>query len=395
VCAAAGEPSDADELQALGQLLHGSHRLAPSDLPVAVADAATALGASRAVIYVVDFEQRVMAPLDADEAVLDIDGTVAGRAFRLHEAVETTGKSGVQLWAPLLDGADRHGMLALHFDHEPDGELRSRCERFASLVALLVVSKTALGDDLERPRRRKEMRLAAELRWAALPPLSFVNDLVEVAGVLEPAYEVAGDSFDYAINGNIAHVAVFDAMGHGLEASRIANLAVVSYRNSRRHGLDLVDTLRAIDSQIAEQFGPERFVTGQLAQLDVDTGHLRFLSAGHPRPLLLRQDRVVGELPADSTFPLGFGDLTATVAEFDLQPGDRIVFYTDGVIEARSASGEEFGLARLGDFVARAAAAHEPPAETVRRLVHSVLAHEAGQLRDDATVLMLGWPRGA
>jgi serine phosphatase RsbU (regulator of sigma subunit) len=69
-----------------------------------------------------------------------------------------------------------------------------------------------------------------------------------------------------------------------------------------------------------------------------------------------------------------------------------VAFYTDGIIEARSPSGEEFGLSRLGDHLARAAAAHEKPAETVRRLLQSVQAHEAGALRDDATVLLLGWP---
>src|SRR4051812_31583675 len=76
--------------------------------------------------------------------------------------------------------------------------------------------------------------------------------------------------------------------------------------------------------------------------------------------------------------------------ETTLEPGDRVVFYTDGVVAARAASGEQFGIDRLGEFIARAAAAHEPAAETVRRLIHSVLDHEAGNLHDDATVILLG-----
>ena len=373
-----------DVIAALGELLDGSHRLACGDLVTAVTDAARSLG-------VVDYEQRVLVPADGG-APLDIDGTVAGRAYRQSATVATTEEGVARLSLPLLDGADRHGVLALDMAGGVDEELQVACERFASLVALMLVSKTAIGDGLELPRRRREMALAAEMRWAMLPPLSFSNDQVQIAGVLEPAYEVAGDTFDYAVNDETVHVAVFDAMGHGLEASRIANLAVVSYRHSRRHGAGLLDTLRTIDALVTANFGSDSLVTGQLAELDVHSGMLRLLSAGHPRPLLLRRDRVIGEVPVRSTFPLGFGDLDAEVAEIALEPGDLVAFYTDGITEARSADGEEFGLERLGDHLARAAAAHEQPAETVRRLLQSVQAHEAGALRDDATVVLLGWP---
>ncbi len=383
---------DAEELEAVGALLEWSHRLAPDDLPVAVSDAVRAIGAKRAVMYAIDFEQRTLVALERPSETLDVDGTVAGRGFRQTQVVETSLDGGVRLWVPLLDGADRHGMLAIDFDGTVDDRRRKSCERIAAVVALLLVSKTALGDNLQLPRRRRPMTLAAEMRWALLPPLSFVNDRITIAGVLEPAYEIAGDTFDYALNGDVVHLALLDAMGHGLEASRIANVAVVAYRSCRRRGLDLLETLRAIDELVVGQFGPEKLVTGQLAQLDVHTGRLKVLSAGHPRPLLLRGGHIVGEVPCDATLPIGFGGIEGAVTEISLEPGDRVVFYTDGLVEARSPTGEEFGVQRLGDLVARAAASDEPPAETARRLVHSVLAHEAGNLRDDATVVLLGWP---
>jgi hypothetical protein len=380
-----------DVYAALGDLLDGSHRLAPGDLAVAVADAARALGASHAEIHVVDFEQQRLMPLRGG-ADLDVDGTIAGRAYRQSTTLSTSEQDTTRLWLPLLDGADRHGVLALDVHGHVDDESWVHYERFASLVALLVVSKSAIGDVVQMPRRRREMALAAEMRWAMLPPLSFANDQVQVAGVLEPAYDVAGDTFDYAINDDVVHIAVFDAMGHGLEASRIANLVVVTYRHCRRRRLSLVETLRTIDALVAEEFGADCLVTGQLAELNVLTGVLHLLSAGHPPPLLLRSDSVVGEIQCTSTFPLGFGDLQAEVAEIALEPGDQVAFYTDGLTEARSPSGEEFGLSRLGDHLERAAQAHEQPAETVRRLLQSVQAHEAGALRDDATVVLLGWP---
>jgi serine phosphatase RsbU (regulator of sigma subunit) len=74
---------------------------------------------------------------------------------------------------------------------------------------------------------------------------------VAVAGAIEPAYAVGGDAFDYAINGDIAHVAIIDAMGHGLQASQMACVAIGSYRHSRRERLGLIDTHRAMDAVVA------------------------------------------------------------------------------------------------------------------------------------------------
>jgi hypothetical protein len=113
-----------------------------------------------------------------------------------------------------------------------------------------------------------------------------------------------GDAFDYGVSADTAHIAILDAMGHGLEASRIANLAVGAYRNARRRRQTLLGTYRFIDEVVAEQYGDEHFVTGQLAELDLPSGSLRWVSAGHPRPLLVRRKKVVGEIPTTSSLPL-------------------------------------------------------------------------------------------
>jgi serine phosphatase RsbU (regulator of sigma subunit) len=358
---------------------------------------AARLGALKIVIYLIDYEQRTLVPLSGRQPssapLLDVDTTLAGRVYRtqrMHEAEAEDGVDGIRLWIPIVDGSDRLGVMGVDLD-EVDADQERRFHHLASLLGELIVSRGQYGDHINNTRRLKQMDLAAELRWAMLPPLSFRGPRVEIAGVLEPAYEVAGDCFDYAVNGDEAIITIVDAMGHGLEASRIANLAVGSARHSRRLGLGLIETFRAVDEKIADQFGDERFVTGQFASLHLNTGVFRFVSAGHPQPLLLRGTTVVGEIPVETSMPIGLGDIPAVTAEISLEPGDRIVFYTDGVVEARSPSGEEFGLERLSDMLARAATAEEPAAEMMRRLVHSVLAHEAGRLRDDATILMLGW----
>ena len=270
-------------------------------------------------------------------------------------------------------------------------DLLRRMEDVAGLVSELIVSKTQYGDALVMARRQQEMTLAAELRWAMLPPTTFSADRVALACVLEPAYEVAGDAFDYAFNNDVLHLAVMDAMGHGLEASRMANLATAAYRTARRRGLALPQSYALIDHALRDQFGDEHFVTGQFATLDTLSGVLRWVNAGHPPPLLLRGGRAAIELRSEPTLPLGLGGETPRPTEVSLEPNDTILFFTDGIVEAGSPGGERFGAERLVDLTRRALADHQTLSETVRRLVRAVRVHREGPLADDATILCVEW----
>lgn len=380
----------------LGRILDRSHRLHPDDLVRMVAEEAAAAGLHELVACVVDHDQRLLIPLPGPHnhlvpEPLGIDTTIAGRAYRQLVPFETDDPTGRRrVWVPMLDGAERAGVIGVRPD-PVDDEALILMGRVAALLAELIVSKWTFGDSLEITRRRRDMDLAAELRWALLPPLSFESPRVAVSGVLQPAYQIAGDAFDYAINGDTVHLAIIDAMGHGLEASRIANLAVCAYRNARRRLADIYETFRFMDQMVAEQFGDERFVTGQLGTLDLASGRLRWISAGHPRPLLLRNHTVIGEIPVEACLPIGLGDVAGEAVETALEPGDVVVFYTDGVTEARNEADELFGVDRLGDMLERAASAGEPLSETVRRLSHAVLTHQSTQLRDDATLLAVKW----
>jgi hypothetical protein len=382
-------------LELLGHLLEASHDLSPDELVVAVARAGRAVDAEDVAIYLVDYEQTRLVPLpdDTDRAPLEIDATLAGRAFSAIAVQEADTESGTRLWLPLLDGAERLGVLGLTLPGV-DGALRVQCSWLATLVAELLMSKGQYTDSYFLARRRRPLSLAAEMQWQLLPPLTFVTPQVVIAGLLEPAYEVAGDAFDYALNGDSAHLAVIDPVGHDLTASVLAAVTVGSYRHSRRAGLDLADTYAAVDQVIATQFGGERFVTGQLAQLDCAVGRLQWLNAGHPLPLLVRRARVVDTLACHPVPPLGLG-LGAgqpAIATAALEPGDRVLFYTDGVTEGRNLTGEPFGEARLADLLVRETLAGQPAAETMRRLAHAILAHQGRTPRDDATMVFLEWP---
>lgn len=380
----------------LRSLLAVSHGCSPDDVPAVVVEHLTALGLADGVLCLVDLDQRLLVPLvpgsAAEPTPFEVDSTPAGRAFRSErpavEPVDDGPRS--RLWVPLVDGAERLGVLGATVESVTQ-EAIELLASVATIAAAMVVAKIAYGDHLVLARRRREMDLAAELRWANLPPLTFTNDRVAISALLEPAYEIAGDAFDYAVNGELAHLAIIDAMGHGLEASRMANLALAGYRHSRRRGLDLRATFRAIDDVIADQFGAERFVTGQLAQLDLQSGRLCWVNAGHPRPLLLRDGRITEGLHCETSLPLGLGDVPAEVAETSLVPGDKVLFMTDGVLEARSPKGHLFGRSRLEALLLDAVATGEVPAEIMRRLCHSVLDHQQGRLQDDATLLLVVW----
>jgi serine phosphatase RsbU (regulator of sigma subunit) len=218
---------------------------------------------------------------------------------------------------------------------------------------------------------------------------------VSISGILEPCYAIAGDSYDYAYDDDIARMVLIDAMGHGFEATIMAAVVVHAYRHSRRIGATLAENRRAMDKAFATHFGDDEFTTALIAELEARTGRLRWLSAGQPAPLLMRDGRSVAALESDPTLPIGMGGDVGEVSEVQLEPGDAVLLYTDGVTEARSEDGDFFGVDRLVDFFGRAAAAQSAPAETMRRLIHAVLDHQNGDLQDDATMLLVQWhPHG-
>jgi serine phosphatase RsbU (regulator of sigma subunit) len=214
---------------------------------------------------------------------------------------------------------------------------------------------------------------------------------------VQPVYDVGGDAFDYAISETTLSLAIFDANGHDLAAGLTVATAVAAYRNSRRAGQTLSEQTAAVDKMVAyhSQMG-EHFVTGVLAELDLHTGRLRYVVAGHPAPLLVRNGRVVKRLDHMHRMLFGVAHPTFEIAEEVLEAGDSLLLFTDGIPEARDAQGRFFGEDRLVDFLQRETLAGEPPPETLRRLSRAIMAHQADVLQDDATVVLARWqPNGS
>jgi hypothetical protein len=378
-------------VRALGHLLRASQGLYASDLARETAVACHHLGGDDVVLLLADYDQHSLVAFDQDDdRTFPVEGPGPGLAFRHETVVEEALGTARRLWMPVRGSAERLGVLGV----TDDGSVgAAQWESIASLVGELIVSKSQYGDHITVRRRRRPFSLAAEMRWGLLPPLTYTSPEVSIAGWLQPSHGIAGDAFDYGVTGRVASIGVFDAMGHGIEASRMANVAVGSYRNARRAGADLVATLQAVDEGISSQFGESRFVTAQLAAFDLDTGEMAIVNAGHPRPLLLRTGKAPEVIACQPTLPAGLGcDPTPTVITLDRE--DAVLFRTDGTVEARSASGEFFGDDRLASLTGALHREGLPPAEVLRRCLQAVVDHQDGRPRDDATLLLLRWAGG-
>jgi serine phosphatase RsbU (regulator of sigma subunit) len=378
----------------LGSLLDRAHTMAPQLIAPLIAQEIARIGGRDVTVLLQDYDQVTLVALPGEGLVVGpdepIDDSLAGLAFQTDEIVEQPLGDAVRLHVPLLDGSDRVGVLVFTSD-DVDEHHRRLVRRLAGLVADMLVTKSLYTDQFFRARRRKPMTLSAEMQWELLPPLMMTTPQVAVAGALEPAYDVAGDSFDYALNGDVLHLCMIDAMGHGLGAAVMATVAIGAYRHARRVDVELADLYAAVDSAVADQFGPERFATAQMATLDLTSGRLRWVNAGHPSPLLLRGGHVVDELDSPTTLPLGYGGDTPVVTERTLRRGDRVLFFTDGLIEEHIHGGAEFGDTRMTEVIERVEADGVSVQESVRRMSRLLMAERGGATTDDSTLLMVEW----
>lgn len=380
----------------VGAALRRAREDGPASVPDILAGLGRELGATDVVVYLVDFGQTTLEPLPDRAAHADVPaaepvvGSMAGRAFTDQQLVTSEREDGHRAWVPVLEGSDRTGVLALTLPLKAAID-RDACEELGLLAGYLIAAQARCTDVYNLYRRRRAMTLPASMQWDLLPPLVLRTSSVVVAGLVEPAYDVGGDCFDYSINGSMLDLAVFDAMGHGLRSAVLSALAVGSYRHARREARPLAAIHDHLGATIAANGPDVAFVSGVLARLDLQSGELTWTNAGHPLPLLIRGGQVIRELDCPPTVPWGLGGAVPTIATCALEPGDTVLLYTDGVIEARTPDGELFGIERLVDVTTSHASDLLALEEVARRVVVNVLDHQRTDLRDDATVVMVRW----
>ncbi|WP_189149963.1 PP2C family protein-serine/threonine phosphatase [Streptomyces lacrimifluminis] len=351
------------------------------------------LGASRVTFLITDFTGTSVVRLGAagdvktDEPVrrIKLPGTLYDEVIRTqHPATETVhGTSTVRVVAPVTNRGDAIGLLELFLPSAPDGTAMREIGDTAHALAYIVIANRSYTDVYQWGRRTRPLSLAAEIQHRLLPSsLACEAAQFTVAGALEPADHVGGDTFDYTIDRDTVQLSVTDAMGHDVAASLLATLAVGALRGSRRAGADLAEQALGAHRTMLEH-GGQGYVTGQLLRIDLRDGATEFVNAGHPWPLRLRGGKVE-QLSVEVDMPFGFRfPHTYRVQRLDLRAGDRLFLLTDGMLEHGAAAMD------LENLIVRTADLH--PREAARTVIAKVVAANNGHLRDDATIMCLDW----
>jgi serine phosphatase RsbU (regulator of sigma subunit) len=254
-------------------------------------------------------------------------------------------------------------------------------------LAFVLIANRRHTDLFEWGQRSRQSSLSAEIQQRLLPgPRTCEAGAFTLAAWLEPAADIAGDTFDYSLARDLLHLSMTDAMGHGVAAALTATLCLGGLRGARRQGASLLEQATATNAALAENAvgsGLDDFVTGLIGRLDLNMGVLELVNAGHVAPYLARDGAVkMVDLPADIPFGL-FSETRYRSTPLRLEPGDRVVVVTDGMLE-RNAAGTD-----LSAGIHETIALH--PREAVRGLADSVLRATGHDLKDDATVMLLDW----
>lgn len=290
---------------------------------------------------------------------------------------------GWRVLAPVTQRGEVVGVLEVLLSSEPDGEILQRIGRAGHLLAFAVIANRRHTDLFEWAQRTTPLQLSAEIQRRLLPgSFTCEGGAFTVSAWLEPAATIAGDTFDYSLARDALHMSVTDAMGHGVQSALTATLCVASLRNARRAGVSLVEQAGAADRDM-HSYATDAFVTGLLGRVDLRSGVLALVNAGHVPPYLLRGAGVTTvELPIDRPFGLN-AERDYRRSELQLQPGDRFVIVTDGMLERRAAN------LPLIDLLDQTRGLH--PREVTRSLADAVIGVAGPQLADDATILVLDW----
>lgn len=363
---------------------------------------AVMLGADDVCFLIIDLSGRAVARFGGTECnaareqqqgadhvpIIRLAGTAYEKVLRSQE-VDLLERDGgeARLIVPVTDRGDAIGVIELELPSSPDEHTVADIVAFARALAYVVVSCRRHTDLFEWAQRTIPFSLAAEIQRRLLPD-SFTCEAGQftVSGWLEPANAVGGDTFDYALDRDTLHVSITDAVGHDVKAALLATVLVGSLRNGRRRGMDLLDQARTANDALAAHSSVGDFVTGQLMRVDRHAANMTIINAGHPFPYRIREGGVEEiELAIDLPFGLEPGRAFRTQG-LPLEPGDRIVLVTDGILERNA----EYLDVRA--TLARTAGLH--PREVVYVLGEEVLRATGGDLRDDATVVCLDWHGG-
>lgn len=250
-------------------------------------------------------------------------------------------------------------------------------------------------DLVETRRRRATPSIAAELQSDQLPPRALYTPEIQVVGSIEPVYDVGGDWFDYTLDPGRLFVAVCDGVGRGLTAASISYVTLGAVRNARKRGNELDEITEFAHQALISSTGREQFATLILANIDLDTLQMDLVSAAHPAPIMVPPP---GEglpkilSPHHSHPPLGAFEENRDYisSRYQLEPGSRLLFFSDGAIERRNEQGARLGIEGLLGYVEESRGMLKM--DFLRFLMRKVREFSESAIEDDITMVGVDLP---
>jgi len=385
----------------VGALLAAAEAAAPVEAVDAVADALREMVAAEDVSFLIaDFSGDALIRLGHSSAGpsarragpetaerVPLAGTAQGRALARQSVEVVEHDGGAWLYAPVTSRGEAVGVLELRVAGRTDEQTVADVAQAGHALAYIVIAGRRYTDLFEWGQRSVPLSLAAEIQHRLLPG-SYTCEAGQftLAAWLEPAGDVGGDTFDFALERDKLFFSITDAMGHTVNAALLATLMIAGIRNGRRRNADLAEQACLADKALGDHAGGSQFVTGQIACIELTTGAATIVNAGHPPPLRLRNG-VVDEVPLHADTPFGaLANTTFRIQTLPLEPGDRLMFLTDGVLEREAANAGIRGVLEAGR--------DDHPREAVQHVIQAAMQASGGELGDDATALCLDWHGG-
>ncbi len=223
----------------------------------------------------------------------------------------------------------------------------------ASFLAIPLQNAVLIRQMLEKEKIEKELQIARDMQRSFLlqEPVSFTG--LDIAFLNIPSSQVGGDYYEVMpLNEREIVFSINDVAGHGIPAALLMSVFRSSFIHMLRRGNGIVETIGHLNRLIAETTEPNLYVTSFTCKLDVAQGTLDYINAGHPAPLVLRGGKAIS-LAAGGLVAGVWPEAEFPAERFRLQPGDILVFFTDGVIEAANERNEEYGRTRLAAAAGR------------------------------------------